>query len=580
MENEGRIQVNTGVINPTLPTQETSPFVAKTSRQALWKRFYRNNMFWILLCAFLGVALGVGLSYTEFDTIHEKVESFWDSPEAQNQIRREVISWIELPGKMFLRALTLFVVPLIFFNIITSTVEMLNAGNAVAIGWKTIILYTFTTVIASLIGISTILCFKDQFSIRTFHEEFTSLGTRIQCPPPDETPYSLAADKHYLQYDSSQDRLICVAGDDGQKPPVLASQFILDNQNGGLETVNKGEIHAIGISEQLQKGVFYKTLSNNIFMSLATMDFLGIIVFAILFAVALQNVKLKAIKRHNDELPRKLDDMIGYLSALTEVFAQLLRMVTLCTPVAVFSLIAAALGEIRQDELGNQFKDIGFFVTACLIGSLMQTCIVYPVLYFAITRQSPFHYMSFLFPAQILAFSSASSASTLPETMKCVSASKMVPKSVRNFVLAIGSTVNMDGGGVYFPPAIVFLAVSSGSGDGLNAGAYILILIMSTLGSGGAAPIPHASLAMIATIYNTVMGQTGEPRNFGYILAVDWLLDRVRTTVNVTGDAMVAGMVGHLERGDETIIDDMGYDDELSDDYVDEEDLQKGKLDV
>ena len=126
----------------------------------------------------------------------------------------------------------------------------------------------------------------------------------------------------------------------------------------------------------------------------------------------------------------------------------------------------------------------------------------------------------------------------------CAKATGKVPEPVSRFVIPLGATVNMDGGAIYFPCACVWLAVMNGLDP--NVGNYILLIIIATIGSVGTAPVPSASLVLIITAYNTVFGTTGTPDGFSYIFAIDWFMDRLRTTLNVTGDGVVAGIVSHI----------------------------------
>lgn len=105
----------------------------------------------------------------------------------------------------------------------------------------------------------------------------------------------------------------------------------------------------------------------------------------------------------------------------------------------------------------------------------------------------------------------------------------------------MGATINMDGGAIYFPCACIWLATLNGLEP--TFGNYILLIILATIGSAGTAPVPSASLVLIITAYNTVFGTTGTPDGFSFILAIDWFMDRCRTVTNVTGDAVVAGIV-------------------------------------
>jgi len=142
---------------------------------------------------------------------------------------------------------------------------------------------------------------------------------------------------------------------------------------------------------------------------------------------------------------------------------------------------------------------------------------------------------------RITALSCASSAATPPATLSCAKATKQVPDDIRIFVCPLGSTINMDGSAIYFPTACIWLAILNGIEP--DAGAYILLIILSTIGSAGAAPVPSSGLVLVITAYNTVFNTTGTPNGFEFIVAIDWFLDRCITALNVTGDTVVCGII-------------------------------------
>lgn len=119
----------------------------------------------------------------------------------------------------------------------------------------------------------------------------------------------------------------------------------------------------------------------------------------------------------------------------------------------------------------------------------------------------------------------------------------------RLFVLPLGATINMDGSAIYFPCACVWLAVLNGISP--NFGDYILLVILSTVGSAGAAPVPASGLVLVITAYNTVFGGSGTPQGFEFVVAIDWFLDRCITALNVTGDTVVAGIIAARTPWDE-----------------------------
>ena len=142
-----------------------------------------------------------------------------------------------------------------------------------------------------------------------------------------------------------------------------------------------------------------------------------------------------------------------------------------------------------------------------------------------------------------MGFASASSAATIPINLKSVLSAGCHP-TIARFVIPLGATINMDGAAIYFPVACIWLAIYNGVTP--NISNYILLVIISTFGSMGAAPVPNAGLALIITTYNTVFNAHGIPDGFSFIFAIDWLMDRGATVVNVTGDSIVCGIISHL----------------------------------
>ena len=163
--------------------------------------------------------------------------------------------------------------------------------------------------------------------------------------------------------------------------------------------------------------------------------------------------------------------------------------------VAVFSLIVKAVG--GQEDLADTFENVGYLVIATMLAMIMHVCFCYVGLYFFFTHTNPIIYLRHILPAQTMAFACASSAATIPMTLKCVKASGKVPDAVARFVVPLGATVNMDGGAIYFPCAAIWLAVLNGID--VDASHYILLVIIATIGSVGTAPVPSASLVLIIT---------------------------------------------------------------------------------
>ncbi|KAL3905487.1 MAG: hypothetical protein SGILL_009659 [Bacillariaceae sp.] len=462
----------------------------------------RNRVLTILIFATLGVAIGVGLS-------------FWDPEDADS--KDTAILWIGLIGDLFLRALKCFVLPLVFVNVIISIVDMMSVGKASSIGWTVIGLYIATTIMAAIFGCLSTLAFMGLYQTENFPEESPAY-IQFGCTEPG-----------YMLAEVDGGNVMCSANYTSDDPNV---NFILDDVSKTIVR-STGGVSQVSLSDTIYKGIFQKIVPSNIIGAFAGNNFAAVIFFAILFGVALSRVVLNA--------KGKESYLMGFLNEADNCFQLIVLWIIFITPFAVCSLIAKAIG--GQTDLGNMFKNIGFLVASSCVAWLLQVFFVYIGFYALMTRRNPFKYLAKIVPAQTMAFASASSAATIPTSIASVLSTELVPETVARFVVPFGATVNMDGGAVYFVCACIWLAVLNG--EEVTAASFIMLVIIATIGSMGTAPVPSASLVLIITAYNTVFGTTGTPDGFGYIFAIDWLMDRFRTVTNVTGDCIVAGIVAH-----------------------------------
>jgi len=207
-------------------------------------------------------------------------------------------------------------------------------------------------------------------------------------------------------------------------------------------------------------------------------------------------------------------------------------------PIGVFALIAARLGAAGGGEAFlAQLAGLVRYALAVVSGLLVHATLL-SLLLAAVARRQVFVYLKHLATALITAFSTASSSATLPVTMDGVKAAG-VPEPARRFVLPLGATINMDGTALYEAVAVLFIAQAIGVD--LSLGQQLVVLLTATMAAIGAAGIPEAGLVTMVIVLQAV----GLPLDgIGLILAIDWFLDRCRTTVNVYGDAVGAAIVG------------------------------------
>jgi proton glutamate symport protein len=223
-----------------------------------------------------------------------------------------------------------------------------------------------------------------------------------------------------------------------------------------------------------------------------------------------------------------------FFDSFNEVILKLIDLIMLAAPYGVFALLAALVVESPSADL---FKALGWYAF-CVILGLSLMIMVYAIIVYVFTKKTPKFFFNGIGPAQLLAFSTSSSAATLPVTMERVEEHLGVEEEVTSFVLPIGATINMDGTSLYQAVAAVFIAQAFGMD--LSFGVQLGIIATATLASIGSAAVPGAGMVMLVI----VLAQAGIPEaGLALIFAIDRPLDMCRTTVNVTGDAAVSMLI-------------------------------------
>ena len=252
-------------------------------------------------------------------------------------------------------------------------------------------------------------------------------------------------------------------------------------------------------------------------------NMLQVIFFAIFFGVGLILIpeeKSRAVK--------------SFFDGFNEIILKMIDLIMLAAPYGVFALLAALVVESPSLDL---FKALGWYATTVVFGLILMI-VLYNLIMVTFTKKKPSFFMKGIAPAQLLAFSTSSSAATLPVTMERVTEHLGVEEEVSSFVLPIGATINMDGTSLYQAVAAVFIAQAFGMD--LDLGTQLGIVATATLASIGSAAVPGAGMVMLVI----VLAQAGIPEaGLALIFAVDRPLDMCRTVVNVTGDATVSMLV-------------------------------------
>jgi len=300
----------------------------------------------------------------------------------------------------------------------------------------------------------------------------------------------------------------------------------------GLMTVS-GNIPDI-VKGKENMGVFdilTSIISPNLFSSAANYQILPLIVASVLFGIAF------------GKLGKESEIILNFFTAIDKAIMMIVHWIITLTPIGIFGLIAYRISAAGGgSQLWNLISEISKYFFTVLVGLFIHGFIILPAILYFFTKRNPLIYLKHMSEALVTAFSTASSAATLPLTITNVKEAKVSDK-VGRFVLPLGATINMDGTALYEAVAVIFIAQSYGID--LAGTELVIVFITATLAAIGAASIPQAGLVTMVIVLQSV----GLPmEGIGLILAVDWLLDRFRTTINVWGDSIGAAVIDNLEK--------------------------------
>ncbi|RBW67294.1 dicarboxylate/amino acid:cation symporter [Bacillus taeanensis] len=235
----------------------------------------------------------------------------------------------------------------------------------------------------------------------------------------------------------------------------------------------------------------------------------------------------------------KTKPLYNVFEQLAEVMYKITAVVMRFAPIGIFGLIAPTVGEYGLSVLLPLLK----VILALAIGSLIHTIVVFSITVKTLGKMSPLTFFRGIMPACLVAFSTSSSSGTLPMTIKCTEENLKVPRKISSFVLPLGATINMNGTALY--QGVCALFVAQFFGIDLTFTQQITIVLTATLASIGTAGVPSAGLIMLTMVMTSV----GLPlEGIAFLAGIDRILDMIRTTVNVIGDAAAAVVVSSKER--------------------------------
>lgn len=400
------------------------------------------------------------------------------------------------PGELLLRMLRMIILPLVVCSLIGGAAS-LDPSALGRLGAWAMLFFLVTTLLASALGVGLALALQPGAAIEaSFKVPTTDLPS-----------------KEVL--DSFLDLVRNIF------PTNLVSAAFRSYSTVYKEEVSNGT-QGPGSETDISNGTKVKVPVEG---EVESMNILGLVVFSIAFGLALQ------------KLGPEGEPLIRFFNSFNDATMVLVSWIMWYAPVGILFLVAGKIMEM--EDVGTLFASLGKYILCCLLGHAIHGLVVLPLIYFLFTRKNPYRFLWGIVTALATAFGTSSSSATLPLMMKCVEEKNGVSKHISRFILPIGATVNMDGAALFQCVAAVFLAqLYKASLDFVK---IITILVTATASSVGAAGIPAGGVLTLAIILEAV----NLPVDIFLILAVDWLVDRSCTVLNVEGDAFAAGLLQH-----------------------------------
>lgn len=382
-------------------------------------------------------------------------------------------------GTIFINLLKLIAVPLVLVSLITGVASLSDVSKLSRIGTKTIGMYIMTTIVAVVLGLIIV--------------NLVEPGKAFSPEKREEFKSQFAA--------TTEQRSSDAAAVEQQGPLQALVDIVPDNIFGAM--------------------------TNNSSM-------LQVIFFALLFGIALIMIPKD-----------KSAPINAFFDGVNLVILKMVDIIMMAAPYGVFALLAGLVVDFAGDDPAAAVElllVLGYYGLVVIAGLAIMMLLVYPTLVVTIGKTKYTDFFKGIFPAQMLALSTSSSAATLPVTMERCEERLGINREITSFVLPLGATINMDGTSLYQSVAAVFIAQAYGMD--LDLMTQLGIVMTATLASIGAAAVPGAGVVMLVI----VLQQAGIPiEGIALILAPDRILDMLRTTVNVTGDATVAMVIAQTE---------------------------------
>jgi Na+/H+-dicarboxylate symporter len=382
-------------------------------------------------------------------------------------------------GTVFVTLLKLIAVPLVLASLIAGVAKLNDIQKLSRMGGRTIGLYVMTTVFAITIGLAVVNVIRPWEAL-----------------------------------------------------PEATRDTLMTSYSGNLEARTQT---ANRVLDQSPLQPIVDVVPENLFFALTTNSgMLQVVFIAVLFGIGIVQIKSE-----------KSRILIDFFDAMNDVIIKIVDMIMVIAPYGVFALMSSVIIDLAGDDIGQAItllQALGWYTLTVIIGLLIHLLLVYSTLFKMYSKMRLVDFLRAMRPALLLAFSTSSSAATLPVTMERVEKNLGVDEEVGSFVLPVGATINMDGTSLYQAVAAVFISMAIG--NDISWVEQLTIVVTALLASIGTAAVPGAGIIMLVIVLKSVDVPV---EGIALILGVDRILDMCRTVLNVTGDAAVAVVVANLE---------------------------------
>uniref|UniRef100_A0A4W5MFQ7 Amino acid transporter n=1 Tax=Hucho hucho TaxID=62062 RepID=A0A4W5MFQ7_9TELE len=428
--------------------------------------------------------------------------------------------YFSFPGELLMRMLKMLILPLITSSLMSGLSAMDTKASG-RLGVLTITYYLWTTFIAVIVGIILVLVIHP------------GTGTEKDGHRGGSGPVMTSADalldlirnmipSNLIEATFQQYRTDLV--------PIVASSVVESQANYVyvMPDHNNPQLgHPVFLEITPAPDIKYKIVPGHS----SGMNVLGIVIFSATMGLLL------------GKMGERGAPLVNVCQCVNECVMKIINAAMWYFPFGIVFLVAGKILDMHDPaHLGEK---LGMYFITVLAGLFVHGLILLPLFYFIITRKNPFTYIRGLLQALVIALATSSSSATLPITMKCLLENCGVDRQIARFVLPVGATINMDGTALYEAVAAIFIAQVNEYE--LDFGQLVTISITATAASIGAAGIPQAGLVTMVIVLTSV---GLPPSDITLIVAIDWVLDRFRTMINVLGDALAAGIMCHLCKKD------------------------------